>query len=192
MILSGSTARGTRTQISDLDYHLVGTTIETRDLSPQLDLHVLSDTQLESAILEGDDFIQWSLRFGRVVFDDGVLRDAARLLVERRPWPNVHRKFTQAGRSVDLARRFVATGDEDGALVQVRTALLLAARARLLRAGVFPLSRAELPSQLRDVGLAGPADALEATIHEWPSLEELVVGVEQAELLLGGARDGAA
>jgi hypothetical protein len=33
LILSGSTARGRRTEISDLDYHLVGNKIATRDLS---------------------------------------------------------------------------------------------------------------------------------------------------------------
>lgn len=140
LLLSGSTARGRRTAISDLDYHLIGPRIDTSDLSGELDLHVLSEERLAADVLSGDDFVQWSLRFGRVVFDDGTLRAALRLLAEQRPWPDPERKCHQAARSLDLARRVVETGDEDGALVQVRTALSLAARAFLLSNGTFPMT----------------------------------------------------
>ncbi len=174
LILSGSTARSQRTDISDLDYHLVGTKIETKDLSSELDLHVLSEQKLASELLVGDDFVQWSLRFGAVVFDDGAVRRALGLLVERQPWPNVARKRAHATRSLQLAHRFIATGDQDGALEQVRTALSLAARARLLDEGVFPLSRAELPAQLEAIGCRDGAEALTATIYASPSLPELV------------------
>jgi hypothetical protein len=64
LILSGSTARSRRTPISDLDYHLVGPQLFTRDLSSQLDLHTLTPAELDAHILAGDDFVQWSLRFG--------------------------------------------------------------------------------------------------------------------------------
>ena len=68
LILSGSTARGSRMAISDLDYHLIGAPIDTTDLSRELDLHVLSVEELETHPPAGDDFIHWSLRFGLVVF----------------------------------------------------------------------------------------------------------------------------
>jgi predicted nucleotidyltransferase len=48
LLLTGSTARGTRTPISDLDYHLVGEPITTDDLSDELDLHVVSATLLST------------------------------------------------------------------------------------------------------------------------------------------------
>lgn len=184
LVLSGSTARGFRTEISDLDYHLVGPAIETTHLARELDLHVLSEQEFESAILKGDDFVQWSLRFGLVVFDDGFLRAGLRTVAERCPWPDVARKRAHAAKSVDLARRFVATGDEDGALVQVRTALSLAARAHLLGRGVFPLSRLELCEQLTQVGRAAAGDALRAAIAGPPTLEELDRSVCEAEALL--------
>jgi hypothetical protein len=188
LILSGSTVRGRRTEISDLDYHLVGPRIETKDLSSEVDLHVLSEQKLESELLAGDDFVHWSLRFGCVVFDDGTVRQALRLLVERQPWPDVDRKCAHAAKSLELARRFVATGDEDGALEQVRTALSLVARARLLGEGVFPLSRAELPAQLDSIGCGDSARALAATIHASPSLPELAEAVRQGEELLVRSR----
>ncbi len=189
LILSGSTARGRRTAISDLDYHLVGARVRTNDLSLELDVHFLSQSQLESELLAGDDFVQWSLRFGCIVLDDGTVRRALRLMAERQPWPDVERKRSHAAKSLELAHRFVGTGDEDGALVQVRTALSLAARARLLSAGVFPLSRAELPAQLRELGLAAGAHALASTIYDSPSLSELADAARRGERLLEGARE---
>lgn len=195
LILSGSTIRECRTAISDLDYHLVGRKIETKDLSRELDLHVLSEEKLESELLAGDDFVQWSLRFGCVMFDDGAIRRALQLISEVQGWPSVERKYAQAAKSLDLARRFVDTGDEDGALEQARTALSLAARACLLGAGVFPLARAELPSQLQAIGAARTARDLAATIYGSPSITELRAAVEHAEAVLvpsGRLRDGAA
>jgi len=165
LILSGSTARSRRTAISDLDYHLIGPQIVTRDLPSQLDLHTLSPAELNAHILAGDDFVQWSLRFGLIVFDDGHLRRAAVLIATSKPWPDANRKRQHAAKSVDLARRMVASGDQDAALEQIRTALSLAARARLLRAGVFPGVRDELPQQLAELGLCDASVALASTIH---------------------------
>ena len=184
LILSGSTARGFRTEISDLDYHLVGDKIFTRDLSMELDLHVLSPEGLRAEVLEGDDFVQWSIRFGLLLFDDGAVLEAARTIVEERPWPDVERKVEHAGKSLDLARRVVEAGDADGAQIQVRTALSLATRAYLLSVGVFPLSRAELPKQLLTAGQSESAAALEACIHGEPSLEALAKIVSDGSALL--------
>jgi hypothetical protein len=184
LILSGSTARGCRTEISDLDYHLVGDKILTRDLSAELDLHVLSPKKLMARILEGDDFIQWSIRFGLLLFDDNTVLDAARLIVEERAWPDVERKAQHARKSLDLARRVVETGDSEGALIQVRTALALSARAHLLSTRQFPLSRAELPTQLVAGGHPESAAALEACIHGEPSLEALGQAVSKGYALL--------
>lgn len=187
LILSGSTARGRRTEISDLDYHLVGRGFTTRDLSAELDLHVLSPEELRAKVLDGDDFVHWSIRFGLVLFDNGTLLSAARMIAERSLWPGVERKARHAGRSLDLAGRVVATGDADGALVQVRTALSLAARAHLLAIGRFPLSRAELPGQLLAAGRPDAAAALEDCVHHEPSLEALARAVANGYALLESA-----
>jgi len=57
LVLSGSTARGKRTEISDVDDHVVGRRIDMTDLSPKLDLHVLSREELEADVVAGHDFI---------------------------------------------------------------------------------------------------------------------------------------
>jgi hypothetical protein len=185
LILSGSTARSRRTPISDLDYHLIGPQLFTRGLCSQLDLHTLTPAELDAHILAGDDFVQWSLRFGLIVFDDGHLRRAATLIATSKPWPDADRKRQHAARSIDLARRMVASGDQDAAQEQVRTALSLAARAQLLGAGVFPGARDELPQQLAGLGLHRVGDALASTIHaDNIPLRELDLAVELCEALV--------
>ena len=107
------------------------------------------------------------------------------MIAERQLLPNAERKRDLAARSLGLADRFVATGDEDGAVAQVSTASSLAARARLLSAGVFPLSRAELPAQLHAIGSEPAARALADTIHAAPSLADLADAVDRGRDLLG-------
>lgn len=192
LILSGSTARFRRTAISDLDYHLIGSQIFTRDLSSQLDLHTLTPAELDTHILAGDDFVQWSLRFGLIVFDDDHLRRAATRIANCKPWPDVDRKRRHAARSVQLARRMVASGDQDAALEQTRTALSLAARARLLRAGVFPGARDELSQQLAELGLREAGDALASTIHNNAvPIADLARAVDLCDVLISPAYDAA-
>ena len=67
---------------------------------------------------------------------------------------------------------------------QVRTALTLAARWRLLADRRFPLSRAELPIQLEELGYITLATGLGSTIHDAPGLDELALYVESAHDLL--------
>ncbi len=190
LLLSGSTARGTRTEISDLDYHLVGEPVATSDMPAELDLHVVSARKLGERLREGDDFTQWSLRFGLVIFDDGVIRDAVREIVEHRLWPDPARKRQQAEKSLRIALAMVESGDHDAAIEQVRTALTLTARWHLLEHRLFPLSRGELPSQLQELGTADLATSLAGTIHGAPALAELARSVQSATELLDGLAAG--
>ena len=187
LLLTGSTARRRRTAISDLDYHLIGRRIEIGDLAEEIDLHVVSPEQLQQRLEQGDDFTQWSLRFGLVVFDDGVARAAMRRITEQALWPDVERKRRQALQSLRTAMAMIATEDLDAALEQARTALTLTARWHLLANARFPLARAELPDQLRRLGQVGLAEGLDATIHGDPSLRELAATVTLSQALVDAA-----
>jgi hypothetical protein len=186
LLLTGSTARNTRTLISDLDYHLAGSPISKDGLPDELDLHVVSPRLLKTRLLEGDDFTQWSLRFGCIVFDNGIIREAARLIADERLWPDTARKRKQAKKSLEIARAMVASGDSDAAVEQVRTALTLIARWRLLEDRTFPLSRAELPAQLKKLGYLTLAKGLAETIQSAPALAALGLSVDAADELLHG------
>jgi hypothetical protein len=184
LILTGSTARGTRTAISDLDYHVVGVSIAHGDLPAELDIHVVSPAVLRARIEEGDDFTQWSLRFGRVISDQGIVQEGRRLIEQSKLWPDVKRKADQAVKSLKIARMMVQSGDLDAAVEQVRTALTLVARWQLLADGVFPLSRGELPVQLEERGRPDLAARLDATIVGLPTLEDLARSLDVAQSLV--------
>lgn len=74
--LTGSTARARRTKISDLDYHVIGARPPHSDLPDDVDVYATDEIGMWRKLNQGDDFIQWTLRFGCVLFDNGVFQDA--------------------------------------------------------------------------------------------------------------------
>lgn len=152
LILTGSTARGRRSADSDVDYYVVGSAPETSGLPSEVDIYVADDEKLWRKLHGGDDFVQWSLRYGLVLFDSGPVRTGLLYLRDSRAWPDPARKLAQAARALDMASAMIDSGDHDAATEQTHTALSLAARWWLLERNVFPLSRNELPQQLRAEG----------------------------------------
>ena len=80
--LTGSTARERRTAISDLDYHVIGRRPNVSDLPGDVDVVATSVERFRSRLLEGDDFVQWTLRCGCILHDTGPMRDAVRLIAD--------------------------------------------------------------------------------------------------------------
>jgi predicted nucleotidyltransferase len=154
VVLSGSTARGHRTRVSDLDYHVVGaSSLRVDDLPEDIDLYVDEVDHFWAKLREGDDFAYWSVWYGCVLFDSGVMREAAEFVAERDAWPDPERKLRQTRGSLNFAGQIVESGDYGAALEQTRGALSLVARWVLLSKGVFPLARDELPAHWK--GWAG-------------------------------------
>jgi hypothetical protein len=185
LVLTGSTARGARSSVSDLDYHVIGVRPDLDDLPAEIDLYCDEPAEFLAKLERGDDFAHWTLRHGCVLFDSGVLREAAVEVAGRDLWPDPERKLRQARSTLDFAERLLASGDHHAALEQVRGALSLAARWWLLAHDVFPLARAELPTQLHLLHQPALARALSATIHDRPDLDSLAVSVATARALAG-------
>lgn len=171
--LTGSTARNRRTAISDLDYHVVGKRPDVSDLPAEVDVYASSPERLWSKLRNGDDFIQWTLRCGCILFDTGIMREALGYLVTENLWPDAESKLSRLPELVRVADRLIRIGDCDAAQDQVRATLTAAARGLLLREHVFPLSRSELPDQLRSTGRLEIALRLERSIHAELTLDEL-------------------
>lgn len=129
---------------------------------------------------DGDDFAHWSVWYGCVLFDSGVMREAARYIAEHDVWPDPERKLRQARGALDFAEQMVASGDYDAALEQVRGVLSLTARWLLLSHDVFPLARDEMPGQLEQLGYVDLARSLHRSIRERPSVEDLREAVTRA------------
>ncbi len=192
MVLSGSTARGRRTRVSDIDYHVIGaTSLRVTDLPADIDLFADDVDRFWAKLRKGDDFAHWSVWYGCVLFDTGVLREAATYVAEQDAWPDPERKLRQARNALDFADRIVESGDYGVALEQTRGALSLVARWELLSSDVFPLARDELAEQLEPLGQARLAVDLRRSIRERPPLDDLRDALMRARAITG-ATAGAA
>ncbi len=189
IVLSGSTARGRRTSVSDLDYHVVGiASLPVADLPADIDLYADELDRFWAKLRDGDDFAHWSVWYGCVLFDSGVMREAARYVAEHDAWPDPERKFRQARGALDFTEKMAASGDYDAALEQVRGVLSLTARWLLLSHDVFPLARDELPGQLEQLGYVDLARSLRRSIRERPSVGDLREAVVRAREVSGAKR----
>jgi hypothetical protein len=173
LVLTGSTARNRRTQVSDLDYHVIGEAPDIEGLSSEIDLYSDEPDVFLAKLFKGDDFAHWTLRYGCILFDTGVLRGAAASAIEHDLWPDAERKLRQARRSIEFAQKLATTGDYGAILEFSRGALSLTARWWLISHDVFPLARDELAEQLMETGQPGLARALEGTIHRRPAAAEI-------------------
>ncbi|MDX6653232.1 MAG: hypothetical protein QOJ38_2013 [Solirubrobacterales bacterium] len=173
--LTGSTARNSRTAISDLDYHIVGPRPAHDDLPADVDIYAIDPKKFWMKLRSGDDFVQWTVRYGCILFDKGIFEAASRVIDTEYLWPDPTVKFARLPTHIALASQLIAMRDEDAALDQVRATLTSTARGALLASHVFPLSRSELPGQLNQAGLYPLAEFLERSIYSRPSLHELAL-----------------
>lgn len=151
IVLIGSYARGAAVRpISDLDVLIVAEDVPY--LGTGIDVVAIAPCRLRERALSGDDFVQWALRFGVPLSGRSWWLALNRELSPRVPWPDAERKFELASRRLNVIDDLVAMGDGEAAQYELRFAFSLIARGLLLDAGLFPLSRPELPDQLDSVG----------------------------------------
>jgi HEPN domain-containing protein len=192
-VLTGSTARARRTSVSDLDFHVISDSRpDLSDLPFEIDLYADSTARFTEKLHGGDDFPQWTARFGCVLWDSGVIRDSLEWIERTKAWPDPDRKLRQARDSLRFAEALIDSGDYDAALEQCRSALSILSRGLLLESGVFPLARDELPDQVAELGQTDLAEALQRSIHERPSSPLLREAVVRAQRLAEPPRRAAA
>lgn len=183
LVLTGSTARNRRTRVSDLDYHVIGGKPEVEGLPSDIDLYSDEPNAFLAKLFRGDDFAHWTLRYGCILFDNDVLRQAAITSIEQDLWPDSERKLRQAKRAIDFSRKVASTGDYAALLELSRGAFSLTARWWLLSHDVFPLARDELAEQLKETDQPGLAAALEGSIHRRPTVAAIAGWLDEADRL---------
>jgi hypothetical protein len=184
VVLTGSTVRARRTASSDLDFMVVGERPGFSGIDEDVDVYAAGADAFWKRLVAGDDYIQWTLRFGCVLHDDGILQAASRYIEEKGLEPSAERKLIQADRGLSLARLVLESGDIEAAREQTRAALTTVARWLLIANGVFPLARDELPDQVLELGYPNLAAALDRLIHAVPCDDELRTGLEVGEKLV--------
>ena len=165
VVLVGSGARGTMNGRSDVDILVLHDDGRRIRLERPGDVHVQQDSRWRflRRLEDGDDYPGWALRFGILIHDsDGWWAKHVAAEVDNPHWPDWRAKMGHAKKRMCLASQMLDVGDIDAASEELMFAASHVARAALLKHGVFPLSRPELPSQLEAIepGLALLLDRL--------------------------------
>ena len=130
-----------------------------------VDLRQYEQADVEPRLAAGHDYLSWTVRFGRALFE----RDSwwTRLRDEwdgRLSLPSVAESVERADRARHYCKEMSAAGDASAAAEYELSMLTHLGRAALSRVGVFPKSRPEMPDQLRGVGDEDLADRLSAAL----------------------------
>jgi len=152
VVLVGSWARGTaNARWSDIDVLVMGEHDGPLP-PPRIQLIRISPEELRRRVGQGDDFAQWALRFGIPLAGRHLWDELRQQLLPNAPWPKAASHLKQARKKLERASDLFRMGDLPAAEEEIRFALSHLARAELLGHRIFPLSRQELPLQLRTAG----------------------------------------
>lgn len=108
--LTGSTARDRRTSISDLDYHVVGRRPEVDDLPGDVDVYARDADHFWQKLRGGDDFVQWTLRFGCILYDSGIFRAGLETIGREALWPDPSGRMARLDEQQVIAKRLIEMG----------------------------------------------------------------------------------
>jgi predicted nucleotidyltransferase len=173
VILIGSVARSTHSSQSDLDLLVISDRSALVARHPdQLHVQVLTTQQFTERLRAGDDFAAWCVRYGVPIVTAKPWFDIVNS-AEATIWPDWHRKVRHAARRLMLAAALLETCDIAAAGEEMLYAVSHTARAILLKARVFPLSRPEIISQLRESNHDRLAKILEDLSYQEPTKSAL-------------------
>ena len=113
----------------------------------------------------GHDYISWTVRFGRPLFERNRWWTALRSeWNDRLALPSASEARARARKTERLYKEMRAAGDHDAASELEVSLLTHLARAALSDASVYPESRPELSRQLRQIDQGPLADRLDAAL----------------------------
>lgn len=133
----------------------------------EIDLRHYNAGALESELEDGNDLLSWAVRFGVALYDpDGRWHDLQTAWKDRVRLPDPIVAEKRAARASKQLNALREAGDFSAANEVEVSFLTHLARAKLSRAGVFPASRPELATQLREVGSEELAGRLDRALAE--------------------------
>lgn len=126
-----------------------------------VDVRFVARDDFADAIAGGNEHLLWAIAHGSPLFDrDRVWAEIVETWGRTLPLPPAERSLFRARRASRYAAELREMGDDEAAAEQSLSALTHLAWARLLAQGVLPLSRPEIPEQLRRHGEVDLADEL--------------------------------
>ena len=130
-----------------------------------VDVRGYDKASVETQLCSGHDLLGWAVRHGLVLCERaGYWTDLVSRWQEHLPLPDPQISEDRASKAQRLRVDLLRMGDLPAANEQYLAYLTHTARATLLRRGIFPGSRPELPEQLRELGELRLADELVAVM----------------------------
>ena len=128
----------------------------------EVDLRAYDAASAASRVSGGHHLLGWTLEFGKLLFQkDHVWDDLVAGFPEGPPLPSPKKVRECAQTARGHVEELLRIGDEDAAREQLTSLLTHLSREALIRHGVYPASRPELPAQLRDAGESQLAHCLQ-------------------------------
>ena len=166
VVATGSAVRDVE-RSDDLDlivvHHATRPTLPRPPIS--IDLRCYRQADIVPKLATGHGFLSWAVRFGRPLFERS--KWWSKLSADWNPQLLLP-SSTEATERAERAERhrdvLAEAGDHDAAAEMALAALTHRSRSALSKAGVFPLSRPELPAQLRQIGEQQLSAALKKTL----------------------------
>ena len=169
IVIFGSVIRPNAKYCLDVDLLIIYQNDRPNFSTPPLDVDIRSYCRedIESLIQEGHEILGWTIRFGKVLYEKDkywtILCDKWK---DHLPLPSAKVADKRAERAKQLFEDIKVIGDEDAAEEQFIAMLTQMARACLIRSGIYPASRPELPEQLKSIGKYDLASQLEEVLQK--------------------------
>ena len=158
IVIMGSAVRNVGHRRSDLDL-LVLFCGKKPSLKPPLEVDIrmyaadAADKQIES----GQEILCWAMKFGTPLYDPSQFWESLRYKHGGRiPLPSIEEALERAQYAMTRAREMLAAGDDSAADDLILAAVTQVVRVQLLKNGIFPASRPELPKQLEAISPHNP------------------------------------
>ena len=153
VVVIGSAARDAMNDQSDIDVLTLRDDDRRIRLNHPGNVHLQQESRSRflDRLEDGDDYPGWALRFGVPVRDpDGWWAERVTDELNAPHWPNWNPKVDHARKRMNMSLKLLKIGDVEASSEELMFAASHVARAILLKQGVFPLSRPELPAQLKE------------------------------------------
>lgn len=139
-----------------------------------VDIRVFQQDELDQKIKDNNDLLSWIIHFGKVLCEkDHFWTDFRKHSLTKLSLPSAVVAKERAARSERLRQHLLSIGDEEAANEQQIVVLTQLARSFLIRHGIYPASRPELPGQLAMLGERTISEHLAALLlnraHETPN-----------------------
>jgi len=153
VIVTGSVVRERCHRRSDFDLLVVYRGKRPAIKAPlEVDIRFVAVNRVEDQISEGQEIVCWALQFGCALYDPELFwHHMEDLWAGRVPLPSAPQARARGEKSLARAVEMLQLGDKSAADDLVLAALTQFVRERLIKRGVFPASRPELPNQLREL-----------------------------------------